>query len=182
LKPPHRFDSFLCFPNAGVTQLVECNLAKVDVASSSLVTRSSLSATTRCGLWRPRKTVDSQQKSNTSTPFCQLFEDGRGRCRRSKTDPLQPAVKRFPDAFHPQDARVLFDLQCCLDMPPLWMLSHLGPELGMMIETSKQSEKIEKPQRKFAVGFSATLVKVTVNLIPRNITSHTIRYRGEHRV
>ncbi len=26
--------------NAGVTQLVECNLAKVDVASSSLVTRS----------------------------------------------------------------------------------------------------------------------------------------------
>ena len=27
--------------NAGVTQLVECNLAKVDVASSSLVTRSS---------------------------------------------------------------------------------------------------------------------------------------------
>ena len=28
--------------NAGVTQLVECNLAKVDVASSSLVTRSPL--------------------------------------------------------------------------------------------------------------------------------------------
>ena len=28
-----------CF--AGVTQLVECNLAKVDVASSSLVTRST---------------------------------------------------------------------------------------------------------------------------------------------
>ena len=28
--------------NAGVTQLVECNLAKVDVASSNLVTRSPL--------------------------------------------------------------------------------------------------------------------------------------------
>ena len=27
--------------SAGVTQLVECNLAKVDVASSSLVTRST---------------------------------------------------------------------------------------------------------------------------------------------
>ena len=35
----------LLFPSAkyaGVTQLVECNLAKVDVASSSLVTRSLL--------------------------------------------------------------------------------------------------------------------------------------------
>ena len=36
--PRLRYFSF----HAGVTQLVECNLAKVDVASSSLVTRSTL--------------------------------------------------------------------------------------------------------------------------------------------
>ena len=39
---PGRGGLFLS-PHAGVTQLVECNLAKVDVASSSLVTRSSFS-------------------------------------------------------------------------------------------------------------------------------------------
>ena len=31
------------FFDAGITQLVECNLAKVDVASSSLVSRSKIS-------------------------------------------------------------------------------------------------------------------------------------------
>ena len=36
--PAHRIK---IFHSAGVTQLVECNLAKVDVASSSLVTRST---------------------------------------------------------------------------------------------------------------------------------------------
>lgn len=38
--------------NAGVTQLVECNLAKVDVASSSLVTRSLYSVPTTCAFSR----------------------------------------------------------------------------------------------------------------------------------
>ena len=42
LNPLDGSDNFPFPPcqNAGVTQLVECNLAKVDVASSSLVTRS----------------------------------------------------------------------------------------------------------------------------------------------
>jgi hypothetical protein len=42
-KTCHVLLPWLAFPScqhAGVTQLVECNLAKVDVASSSLVTRS----------------------------------------------------------------------------------------------------------------------------------------------
>ena len=42
--------------NAGVTQLVECNLAKVDVASSSLVTRSPFLTLNGLGLkWQRKK-------------------------------------------------------------------------------------------------------------------------------
>jgi hypothetical protein len=51
--------------NAGVTQLVECNLAKVDVASSSLVTRSIFFFVKRCGKLGQREIfVSSLAKSS----------------------------------------------------------------------------------------------------------------------
>jgi hypothetical protein len=48
--------------SAGVTQLVECNLAKVDVASSSLVTRSSLDGATRAA----RKLFERLERSSNA--------------------------------------------------------------------------------------------------------------------
>ena len=38
-------------PSAGVTQLVECDLAKVDVAGSNPVSRSNLCLSNRAGFW-----------------------------------------------------------------------------------------------------------------------------------
>ncbi len=56
--------------NAGVTQLVECNLAKVDVASSSLVTRSIRDEP------RAKREIDKRDENAVRTP-CALARPSR---------------------------------------------------------------------------------------------------------
>jgi hypothetical protein len=43
------------FPRAGVTQLVECDLAKVDVAGSNPVSRSKIPQSTQTGRFAVRR-------------------------------------------------------------------------------------------------------------------------------
>ena len=51
LQMPKKQDIIFCLPNAGIAQLVERNLAKVEVASSRLVSRSKFLKKAQTFVW-----------------------------------------------------------------------------------------------------------------------------------